>query len=55
MSQANRLGLINADTKAYGITYDSPAITSESQIRYETCINITGNKKLPEGVQVQTI
>lgn len=55
MSKAYRLGLTNADTKAYGITYDSPEITAEFQIRYDACISITANKELPEGIQIQTI
>ena len=40
-------GLITADTKKIGVTYDNPRITPESKLRYDACITI------PEGVVVQ--
>lgn len=48
-------GLMNRETKAIGISHDSPEITPEEQIRYDACITFRGPVK-PEGeVGVQTI
>jgi AraC family transcriptional regulator len=55
MSQAYRAGLINADTKAYGITYDSPDITADSQIRYDACISVEGYNNRSQEFRQQTI
>jgi AraC family transcriptional regulator len=55
MPRAYRSGLIDDDTKAYGITYDSPEITQESQIRYDACIGLASQQGLPGEFRIQTI
>lgn len=47
--------LMKKDTKAIGISHDSPDITPEAKIRYDACITIDKDVK-PEGeVGIQTI
>ena len=47
--------MISKDTKAIGISHDSPDITPEEKIRYDACITVKGAVK-PEGeIGVQTI
>jgi len=47
--------IMNKDTKAIGISHDSPDITPEEKIRYDACITFKGSVK-PEGeVGIQTI
>lgn len=55
LPKAYRAGLIDDGCKAYGITYDCPEITSESQIRYDACISLSGNQGLPGEFRIQTI
>ena len=50
-----RAGLIDESTRAYGITYDSPEITAEPQIRYDACISLGEKKGLPGEYRTQTI
>lgn len=54
-SQAGRAGAIEANTRAYGITYDSPEITAEHKIRYDACMSLPVNQQPPGGIRTQTI
>lgn len=38
---ANKSGLINLDTKFYGINWDDPEVTETSKIRYDACISVS--------------
>jgi AraC family transcriptional regulator len=55
LTNACRSGLIGGQTKAYGITYDSPEITAESQIRYDACISLSDCKGSADDFLKQTI
>lgn len=55
MPKAYRTGLIDENTRAYGITYDSPEVTHESHIRYDACISLTLEQGLPGEFRMQTI
>ena len=55
LSKACREGIINEGTRAYGITYDSPEITAEPQIRYDACVSLTEKTRLPDNLKIQTI
>ncbi len=51
--KAEKNGLINFDTKFYGINWDDPEITETSKIRYDACISV--NTSTVESFSVRTI
>ena len=59
LSMAYRHGLVKENTRAYGITYDSPDITAAPKIRYDACISLGDNNALDDdsgnNLSVQTI
>ena len=51
--KANKNGLINFNTKFYGINWDDPEITETSKIRYDACISVTS--ETIESFSIRTI
>ncbi len=48
-------GLITEQTRAMGITYDSPEITIPDRIRYDACISLAESSQVPDKLLCQTI
>lgn len=51
--KAHKAGLINFETKFYGINWDDPEITVTSKIRYDACISV--NASSVDSFSVRTI
>jgi len=55
MSFAYSRRIMSKETRAIGISHDSPEITPEEKIRYDACVTFNGNMKPAGEVGIQTI
>jgi AraC family transcriptional regulator len=55
LPMAYQQGLINHQTRAIGVTYDSPDITESFRIRYDACVTVSDTQEVADTLNTQTL